>query len=1169
MKKIYSRIMDTLTLMCCCLLSACVDDMFTEYGPVGEGSCRVEFNLTFKPLASTKLTTRSAGDAVTDINHLWILVYERSDAASGSTDADYTLNRALSFSLDNSNDTDSDDFSIDKSEKGGEDGDVICKASFGKVFPYGTYKIIAVANYANYPDGIDLAGGDVATLSALKAKDFPAWEAPSTDGGGNSVFKNRYMSGWFSNSDGSEKTGNDPETVIIDGSRSKIHCWLRRAVAKVTVSYDATDLNDDIYIYLKSVTVKDVPLACHILDKNKPANAADSLYKGAVGDSRIGDRIDYAPGVEDFETGYRQCPYVTAGDPLYPKQDAANAATGDDPHSATAEALFTYENMQGKGNDKTKLQDADYDGVVDSPGKKTGSGDNVTFGFGDDNKDGMECCTYIEVEAYYVSAAPGNEGKGPITYRFALGKNVTDNFDVERNHHYKLTLKFNGYANDIDWHIEYEEQDNPGIFVPDNFFVSYLNNTPDNDLVEKARQNPAGTDAYWEFCYPIRLAGTSVGDSVYVRIVENGWLPVKDDGSEVPKSEFDHFTGPVTTYDGTTGGGATLTSALTRSGVWHGFLSLYRQPGQSVILTHAKGAGAADEYIWWYARGENPKYENALSSIAGEVTGTHTAIAEQDEHDFGEGYRKFTTSVGKDAAGNNLENGTAYYSLGDGDTPYKVVRKTENGEVRVTIYVPLFTRPLLIVRPESWTGNNPYVPYRRKARLQITAKVDGAEKTTTDNQGVVYQVRRIVNPKAILRRHDNVRPFTVTLRHTDNAGIDASMDAVRSDGAWRATLMSGSEGWQFVGSHEGLTGSTVRFTVKPTGTINEDDVRCAIVLVEYHNYRCTHKIALRQGYAPVEMGGKKWHLNNLEYVTAENGTTVGHLTACPLNEGSLFRYGNLTQPIDAINNTYDSRYPNGGKTYAFSANKYLLAPVTAPDISDDLNDAAKFIEWADIIPNTNGFGNPTLQVEGTDGTLHNCHIACLDDYNALGGNDYDYGFGMVYADEATSNALTQFSATHHSWFSKTPLDGIPDVDKAHIYGAGEDAGSTYGMRCCVVYRKSDCRSIIFPLGTSGYGRRKGKLNSENVYNGALRYANRDNAMSEVPGKRPLLYRLYGNYGAIYWLGEKKHDGTGTKAGWDINYSSFDFNAIDDSNIHCSNKDTRDADACFIRLIEDN
>lgn len=73
--------------------------------------------------------------------------------------------------------------------------------------------------------------------------------------------------------------------------------------------------------------------------------------------------------------------------------------------------------------------------------------------------------TYIEVDAYYRSINEEKVGSGDIKYRFMLGKNITTNYDAERNHHYKLTLKFKNFANDADWHIEYAEPE-PGIEVP-------------------------------------------------------------------------------------------------------------------------------------------------------------------------------------------------------------------------------------------------------------------------------------------------------------------------------------------------------------------------------------------------------------------------------------------------------------------------------------------------------------------------------------------------------------------------------------------------------------------------------------------------------------------------------------------------------------------------------
>ena len=78
-------------------------------------------------------------------------------------------------------------------------------------------------------------------------------------------------------------------------------------------------------------------------------------------------------------------------------------------------------------------------------------------------------------------------GRGPIKYRFMLGKDVITDYNAERNHHYKLTLKFKGYANDADWHIEYEEPE-PGIEVPNPYYISYLYNRTMNLPVKLIRE---------------------------------------------------------------------------------------------------------------------------------------------------------------------------------------------------------------------------------------------------------------------------------------------------------------------------------------------------------------------------------------------------------------------------------------------------------------------------------------------------------------------------------------------------------------------------------------------------------------------------------------------------------------------------------------------------------
>lgn len=124
--------------------------------------------------------------------------------------------------------------------------------------------------------------------------------------------------------------------------------------------------------------------------------------------------------------------------------------------------------------------------------------------------------TYIEVDAYYRSINEEKVGSGDIKYRFMLGKNITTNYDAERNHHYKLTLKFKNFANDADWHIEYAEPE-PGIEVPNPYYISYLYNRT-MDL-------------------PIKInPGYAKVESVKAEIINNGWAPIGADANN-----FDYY----------------------------------------------------------------------------------------------------------------------------------------------------------------------------------------------------------------------------------------------------------------------------------------------------------------------------------------------------------------------------------------------------------------------------------------------------------------------------------------------------------------------------------------------------------------------------------------------------------------------------------------------------
>lgn len=44
----------------------------------------------------------------------------------------------------------------------------------------------------------------------------------------------------------------------------ELHSWIRRAASKVTIAYDGSGLEDGVFIYLKSVTIKDIPQKCYL-----------------------------------------------------------------------------------------------------------------------------------------------------------------------------------------------------------------------------------------------------------------------------------------------------------------------------------------------------------------------------------------------------------------------------------------------------------------------------------------------------------------------------------------------------------------------------------------------------------------------------------------------------------------------------------------------------------------------------------------------------------------------------------------------------------------------------------------------------------------------------------------------------------------------------------------
>ncbi len=406
---IYRSLLFGIWLIC---LVSCVDDTFDNQ-TIRPGESHItatfEFN-TFVP----QLGSRSAGDSYDGIRNLHILIFDQNGTQ---------LKRYIPIGLE------SDSVTVSKDVY---DQD---KAQLKMTLPTGKYQMYAVANIDRFYD--DYIRGDrkkIENVDDLKSIEL-TWNLNSD---GTLKEKNDEMLGIFTLLENKGSEDADP-VITINKSNVGLHAYLRRAASKVTVAYNGSTLKPGVFIYIKSVTIKDIPGTCWLGKQKTVDNINDLIHSG--------ETVKYSTEGVPYDENYPVL--ISNATPFYPSKEIwedGNSKWVLDPegHSSKSEnSLFFYENIQGFGVDKSQ-QDNNNDGLPDNR---------------DIEKDDKPYGTYIEVEAYYrsVVADPERAGEGPIKYRFMLGKNETTDYNAARNCHYKLTLKFNGYANDVDWHIEYEQ----------------------------------------------------------------------------------------------------------------------------------------------------------------------------------------------------------------------------------------------------------------------------------------------------------------------------------------------------------------------------------------------------------------------------------------------------------------------------------------------------------------------------------------------------------------------------------------------------------------------------------------------------------------------------------------------------------------------------------------
>lgn len=1081
----------TYFLLICGLLAvtatSCKDDLlYADDGPVPEGEAMVTARIDFRPLAEgLGAKSRTAGDVIKSINDLYVLLYN----TAGELVEARSLTETQSASAGENQFYVNDITRKDEDADNGKAAELKTPSAHLKLtVPYGRYYIYAVANMGeDFKEAVTIYKEE-SHASSESVKSY--WNAIQkreslkaiTLTWKTEVVQNNQMFGCFT-LDG-ETT--EESLLTINKKDMKLHSWIRRAASKVTIAYDGSDLKENVYIYLKSVQIKDIPTECYLGKEsaiNKDAEDKDHNFGDLIAD---GEMITYTDPA-NMSYNERWPARITKGSPYYytgcEKSLLAQKKEifETNAHTETTDALFFYENMQGTGKDKS--QDADGNGELDHPGLPDRPDEYPNYKL----KDGKPYGTYIEVKAYYVSNHEDRVGSGDITYRFMLGKNVTTDYNAERNYHYKLTLKFKNYANDVDWHIEYEEP-KPGIEVPNPYYISYLYNRTMNLPV---KINTAGGELV----------------SLEANILTNNWAPhgaytgSSDqldyaywyDYEAVSQKEFSYNAYPVDIPRDE--------RERNFDNPWNGFLSLRKT--RATILTTLPVPDDNDGSIIKIK--DNKEYY--------EATGDHPDHASRGKRIY-------------------VQDSQEQHESDDADGVFTL--EENKAEKTINVSVPLYTRAKQMVISSGYTGNNPYVAYQRRATVEFKAqlRLPGESNLRVVSDTVeVFQVRRIVNPKGIYRSHKNTSSFHVTLMRLPKENA-TQFESFLSEGPWKAEIAEGSDNFISLSQTEGSTGTPIDFTVNFKGECKADESRHAVIRINYHNMTCQHLIFVRQGDAPVALleGKARWHTYNLVSGTQE--------TKSPLDEGSLFRFGNLNQPI-AASNQVNSKLPWINVVPEYFDQPGLL----------DLVGEMTPVEWDKI---TNVVPSETA-TNWSDLNLPNGgHVATFEDFRALFSSpDIEQGYGVLYGDEATETAISIDDVYGYRW--------LTDKDKSEHYG----------MRGCFVYNKKTCRNLFFPIGASGYGHRRTKEN------GTLRYScgrierYPDTKNTELIN-RPLFYDLYMRPGAIYWLDRLKadalsNDGSkGPAIGWDFNYFTFDFNHIIESNIFSNGK----SDACFIRCVED-
>lgn len=847
-------------------LSSCEDEYLYDPNYIGEGAANIEAEVTFYQSVSelsradgegdyeNPVTGGTPGNEIGDVTSLEVLLYD----LNGRLVKKYGKEN-FTFQFEKINEDTSSD-AIPTESEGNNPHKAELKtgrATFTlKEVPFGKYRMYAVANMDNWEDyATEIDSEDGLKNILLTWKD--------------NIADNNQMFGYFklasTNSSDNKSSGFQGDDLIINNPNIKLHSWLKRVVSKVTVAFDGTKLKDGVEIFIKSVEIRDIPSEVFL--------GADNTI---MSESKLVDKcqiMNYGKG-EDYSDQW--IGYVSKNHPIngFDQSVVNNTSLNskqklDLLHSETTNAFFFYENLQGNGKENTP---SDKRQQVNDGHKELGV---VSYPNGSDPndiawKDAKKYGTYIVVHAYYKSTNP-NEGEGDIIYRFMLGKDIKLDYNAERNYHYKLTLCFNGWANDVDWHIDYRRPEQKLRF-PHPFYISYL--------YGQSAMLPIEFDADKDVSI----------EEIEIMITSNNWYPdnagayaadldynqMQIPGPQDNNKFWLYLNSPITNYTG------------------NGFLSV-RKPENLIIVPNPTGGlqpNSNQSHFESTGQGHRvyTKEELVLSKIP--VYEAETADEAHVAWEDGTYYVKLPIWT----RARELMSLTGY----TGNNPYTNYYRFAKVKLKVTLVDGSGNRTIL----EEMVNNN----------------------GETINEIDVQQVRRVVNPKGVWRSSGNTDEFHVVLKTLEDETA-TSFTPIKSDGPWRAYVLHDTEADEnFENGFIKLTGN--KYTTEATTTFSFNDTesptimtrnciegvgnsdidftikfvkgrapspRYALIRVEYNNYTCYHLIFVRQGYEADDTFG-----DGNEWMTCNN-ISMDKVGIDPRDEGSLFKYGSWAGIPSSLN----------------------------------------------------------------------------------------------------------------------------------------------------------------------------------------------------------------------------------------------------------------------------